>query len=155
MTSIFFFNDTATTEIYTLSLHDALPISVPAIEALISALKCAKGWAKVDVVEACLELKQGQFYDLLVASGLDDAPGLESYLATPIYRVIPFENYLSGEDKTSPRLLEQSARIFSQVLQDSTNPPLASAEIDPIPVVFEHHLPSLAQALFAGVHRCA
>ena len=24
---IFFFNDTATTEIYTLSLHDALPIS--------------------------------------------------------------------------------------------------------------------------------
>src|SRR3712207_7386896 len=28
----FFFNDTATTEIYTLSLHDALPISVPADE---------------------------------------------------------------------------------------------------------------------------
>src|SRR3712207_8430915 len=25
----FFFNDTATTEIYTLSLHDALPISMP------------------------------------------------------------------------------------------------------------------------------
>src|SRR3712207_8637985 len=25
----FFFNDTATTEIYTLSLHDALPISLP------------------------------------------------------------------------------------------------------------------------------
>src|SRR2546427_12884825 len=25
----FFFNDTATTEIYTLSLHDALPISTP------------------------------------------------------------------------------------------------------------------------------
>src|SRR2546430_7712795 len=29
----FFFNDTATTEIYTLSLHDALPIS------------CPRGWA--------------------------------------------------------------------------------------------------------------
>src|SRR5437762_11362427 len=28
--SFFFFNDTATTEIYTLSLHDALPISTPA-----------------------------------------------------------------------------------------------------------------------------
>src|SRR5689334_17155721 len=26
---VFFFNDTATTEIYTLSLHDALPISSP------------------------------------------------------------------------------------------------------------------------------
>src|SRR5260370_5602784 len=36
----FFFNDTATTEIYTLSLHDALPISVIARErrtALIEA----------------------------------------------------------------------------------------------------------------------
>src|SRR3712207_8175100 len=29
---IFFFNDTATTEIYTLSLHDALPICVDRIE---------------------------------------------------------------------------------------------------------------------------
>src|SRR3712207_7810484 len=28
--SFFFFNDTATTEIYTLSLHDALPILLPA-----------------------------------------------------------------------------------------------------------------------------
>src|SRR5437870_13053749 len=27
LSSLFFFNDTATTEIYTLSLHDALPIS--------------------------------------------------------------------------------------------------------------------------------
>src|SRR2546430_12456486 len=30
MLSFFFFNDTATTEIYTLSLHDALPISCSA-----------------------------------------------------------------------------------------------------------------------------
>src|SRR2546422_10134860 len=29
--SFFFFNDTATTEIYTLSLHDALPISLPKV----------------------------------------------------------------------------------------------------------------------------
>src|SRR2546427_4651887 len=29
---LFFFNDTATTEIYTLSLHDALPISTPKIK---------------------------------------------------------------------------------------------------------------------------
>src|SRR2546426_12079823 len=35
----FFFNDTATTEIYTLSLHDALPISrfAPPISSSISA----------------------------------------------------------------------------------------------------------------------
>src|SRR3712207_8255847 len=38
----FFFNDTATTEIYTLSLHDALPISVREREetdALLAALE--------------------------------------------------------------------------------------------------------------------
>src|SRR2546426_8904599 len=35
--SFFFFNDTATTEIYTLSLHDALPIS------LSEAIRCAAG----------------------------------------------------------------------------------------------------------------
>src|SRR5260370_1312531 len=29
ISNLFFFNDTATTEIYTLSLHDALPISGP------------------------------------------------------------------------------------------------------------------------------
>src|SRR5258708_31992163 len=32
ISSFFFFNDTATTEIYTLSLHDALPISQGAAE---------------------------------------------------------------------------------------------------------------------------
>src|SRR3712207_1184534 len=35
MSRFFFFNDTATTEIYTLSLHDALPISVFAALALV------------------------------------------------------------------------------------------------------------------------
>src|SRR5438552_7115667 len=34
----FFFNDTATTEIYTLSLHDALPISVPAAAGPVPGL---------------------------------------------------------------------------------------------------------------------
>src|SRR5258707_15380422 len=33
----FFFNDTATTEIYTLSLHDALPISAPTRPAKTTA----------------------------------------------------------------------------------------------------------------------
>src|SRR5256886_10832409 len=32
----FFFNDTATTEIYTLSLHDALPISLPGAGAVMA-----------------------------------------------------------------------------------------------------------------------
>src|SRR3712207_7009397 len=36
MCFLFFFNDTATTEIYTLSLHDALPISLAAASAATS-----------------------------------------------------------------------------------------------------------------------
>src|SRR3989449_4569851 len=36
--SFFFFNDTATTEIYTLSLHDALPISYPGHTEMLADL---------------------------------------------------------------------------------------------------------------------
>src|SRR2546422_2833650 len=45
LSSFFFFNDTATTEIYTLSLHDALPIltSGPILPALINlAASCQR-----------------------------------------------------------------------------------------------------------------
>src|SRR5256885_12890573 len=41
----FFFNDTATTEIYTLSLHDALPICFPPRRAP-SARRSARGQAR-------------------------------------------------------------------------------------------------------------
>src|SRR5260221_9859059 len=33
--TVFFFNDTATTEIYTLSLHDALPISIISVSTVL------------------------------------------------------------------------------------------------------------------------
>src|SRR5437870_11356054 len=45
---LFFFNDTATTEIYTLSLHDALPISFACLAlsaaACCSAFFCSSVW---------------------------------------------------------------------------------------------------------------
>src|SRR5258707_2328033 len=40
----FFFNDTATTEIYTLSLHDALPISSAAVEPSKGAFDDPTAW---------------------------------------------------------------------------------------------------------------
>src|SRR3989442_6127589 len=42
----FFFNDTATTEIYTLSLHDALPISMTVTDLAIlgAAIAGSHGW---------------------------------------------------------------------------------------------------------------
>src|SRR2546430_9740440 len=43
MSSFFFFNDTATTEIYTLSLHDALPISRLPSACVATALHGAVG----------------------------------------------------------------------------------------------------------------
>src|SRR5690242_21509342 len=50
----FFFNDTATTEIYTLSLHDALPIStsiwraaVPCIASAMTARETCRGLEEV------------------------------------------------------------------------------------------------------------
>src|SRR2546422_1522004 len=45
--SFFFFNDTATTEIYTLSLHDALPISTARVSASLVLLVLAAGCAAV------------------------------------------------------------------------------------------------------------
>src|SRR5256885_10445232 len=44
----FFFNDTATTEIYTLSLHDALPISC--LGQLVWAGRCGHVYHLVDAV---------------------------------------------------------------------------------------------------------
>src|SRR2546430_9580488 len=49
---LFFFNDTATTEIYTLSLHDALPIS--RTKAKAPARRKAKATAKPVTVERLL-----------------------------------------------------------------------------------------------------
>src|SRR3712207_7668432 len=63
---VFFFNDTATTEIYTLSLHDALPISLHTRE-LVGALA---GHPGRDVV-----LAGGEQVDAEVPGALHERPG--------------------------------------------------------------------------------
>src|SRR3712207_9009420 len=64
---IFFFNDTATTEIYTLSLHDALPIYAdePVAPAVLAALREAaqRGARMVSICTGAFVLAQ--------AGGLD------------------------------------------------------------------------------------
>src|SRR2546421_9644166 len=52
MCLFFFFNDTATTEIYTLSLHDALPIYVDAAHAGSAALCPELRWIHAGVEHA-------------------------------------------------------------------------------------------------------
>ena len=50
---VFFFNDTATTEIYTLSLHDALPISDAVISINSSVGK--KNYFQANQISACYQ----------------------------------------------------------------------------------------------------
>src|SRR2546425_3490251 len=45
----FFFNDTATTEIYTLSLHDALPISNEKLDWIASTMRCGSSDSQICV----------------------------------------------------------------------------------------------------------
>ena len=64
----FFFNDTATTEIYTLSLHDALPIYKsyvkPVADSVINVLPPAEryvgdvGWTYVKVITYLVEIME-------------------------------------------------------------------------------------------------
>src|SRR5258705_11730911 len=62
---LFFFNDTATTEIYTLSLHDALPIWVRSSRAPSSRPKASSHAMGMTAVEKVLALKGGCAADLL------------------------------------------------------------------------------------------
>src|SRR3712207_7572830 len=50
--AVFFFNDTATTEIYTLSLHDALPISGADFVGIEYIQRIKDGWLDCDVIVA-------------------------------------------------------------------------------------------------------
>src|ERR1051325_11235603 len=59
MHSLFFFNDTATTEIYTLSLHDALPISAPSRRGCAPALGSALGRSSFEVGAERPEIGRG------------------------------------------------------------------------------------------------
>lgn len=119
-----------------------------AFQALLEALKDAEGWAKVDIIDGILTVNQARFYDIALASGLDKVPGLESYVAIPLYRKLPLERYLRANANIDTRLTQQAALIFAQVLQTSINPPAAGSQS--LPVAFEQDLAPLATALFEG-----
>src|SRR3712207_6922933 len=57
MLLFFFFNDTATTEIYTLSLHDALPISLVPGAALLRR-RGEEGWS-MGITSSAISLRRG------------------------------------------------------------------------------------------------
>ncbi len=120
--------------------------TIAAMKAMASALIDAEGWAKVDVIDAFATLNQARFYEIMLASGLDHANGLESYIAVPLFRTLPLENYLRGGNNIAPRLTQQAALVVSQILQDSMN----YAGSNSLPLIFERNLSTLTSALFEG-----
>src|SRR2546425_13035026 len=64
----FFFNDTATTEIYTLSLHDALPISQ--LGTLHVHLTGGEPLARSDLTPLVLAARSAGLYTNLITSGI-------------------------------------------------------------------------------------
>src|SRR3712207_8486694 len=82
----FFFNDTATTEIYTLSLHDALPISLRGYRALF---------------------RDRAYVGLVVVVGLTMA-GLLSYVSGSPF---VYQEQFGLEDRKSTRLNSSHANI--------------------------------------------
>lgn len=123
--------------------------TVAALQGLVNALKNARGWAKVDVIEAFTKVNQARFYEIMLASGLEDAEGLESAIAAPLYLTVPLEAYLRGGSDISPRLTQQAALVFEQVLHDQLTSPRSGLQ----QVAFEKDLPTLAAALFEGARK--
>src|SRR5258708_24501608 len=105
----FFFNDTATTEIYTLSLHDALPILMP-IHPPGSAVQTWKsnGWS--DCTEpCCISCKRPPLYHTTdrKSTRLNSSHQIISYAVFCLKKKIPRITY------THPRSSEHSVTIDS------------------------------------------
>src|SRR3989442_14987453 len=94
----FFFNDTATTEIYTLSLHDALPISIILILIGIAAgnysrsvLRSREAVLKQDLQEMRKAIDNFTMDKQAAPQSLDD-------LAPQYLHVIPVDPITNGKD---------------------------------------------------------
>src|SRR6266545_2831774 len=78
----FFFNDTATTEIYTLSLHDALPISAPGPSA--DGFRGGRVGCAVGAGESWLGVQAGAAADRLELEGVSAPTGGELRRGSPL-----------------------------------------------------------------------
>src|SRR3712207_8352700 len=78
---LFFFNDTATTEIYTLSLHDALPISDSSIrvEKVVTGLETPTSMAFLDNDDMIITQKDNGMVRLVSNGILQPQPRSEEH----------------------------------------------------------------------------
>src|SRR5258708_28070801 len=96
--NFFFFNDTATTEIYTLSLHDALPILIEAAQAGALPLEKLEAWTSVCSVGIDMVAVPGSTSAETIAAIIADemAIGVMNNKTTAV-RIIPVPGQEVGE----------------------------------------------------------
>src|SRR6267142_6286490 len=109
----FFFNDTATTEIYTLSLHDALPISpLGAFAAALFALRAQALRAQALVRWSLLFSSVRTWSERAPARDSERSPLSASIFAarsTPTYRTgVP----LRGYERRSAATVQAASRVL-------------------------------------------
>src|SRR2546430_3196770 len=99
----FFFNDTATTEIYTLSLHDALPIS----PRYITGELCFRGspYGGEGPQHATGSMKDSEMADLTSIHG---------FRIAPLVKIVHFPENLRSEEHTSE--LQSQSNIVCRLL---------------------------------------
>src|SRR5579872_2765962 len=145
----FFFNDTATTEIYTLSLHDALPIAeealalvaagiafriVPGITAGIGGLTYAGIPTTHRETNAAVSFITGHSSDGVVPDGLDwdalarGAPVLVIYMALKHLAPIAERLIAGGRNKEEPvAIISKAATPDQRVLETTLGAAAADA----------------------------
>src|SRR2546430_15761463 len=105
---IFFFNDTATTEIYTLSLHDALPISTSYMAVGFYVAKYVNKKSDMDLAAKGLGAKE---WNNSLKTKL-------SLLPKKLFRIRMSRNFLGSSDSL----------VFSELFHSLAPRPLARSE---------------------------
>src|SRR5256885_13309709 len=110
----FFFNDTATTEIYTLSLHDALPIYFQQrlFDQVDQHVVHAVGLFAVEIAEIPLQAFTHALFDVLVAHTVIPAGSPNSALVAPASRSEEHTSELQSPCNLVCRLLLEKQTII-------------------------------------------
>src|SRR5260221_8792920 len=105
----FFFNDTATTEIYTLSLHDALPICLDVREILL--VRPAR-------IAAQIVHRQADKVDVVISGPVDRVPvqDRKSTRLNSSHTVISYAVFCLKKKKTFPYEPDASRQTITELL---------------------------------------
>src|SRR2546425_11367693 len=104
--SIFFFNDTATTEIYTLSLHDALPITHTLVPVGGGPVILCTGLTRSALVASAAVAREVSALRLVVS--VDSAP-----VARVVSEAIEAPSVASADARVVASLARFVVRVFS------------------------------------------